>query len=391
MANTEKELSRFMNDPKYREKMIVRIRVDQDKQYNQRVQKAKLEVSELKRKRETEIARIKDSRWEKLVGGKLKINHTEGKILFNHTEVPFSSICGAEVNVVSGYRVITTGTGETKKKASVGGAIAGGALLGPVGAVAAGVGLGKTKSVGNTVMNQIPTCIHLGVKVNVDGFVSEIVILSDEVDQTSKVFISAQEQAQNVVFRLGQLAKQPVPSSFLLPEEEKSVKLIEANIEEKQKELEAVIADKPTYQLPAMYKGKEYSTITDEEYLQLLREEDKKRNSKTASIEKSHEPQKVERRLLSQEDMLEIEDTAKGLGNLIYKVIFWGISLFLLLFAVAIGTSEGGVISGIFFLVAAIVINPSVVNFVNKKLFKFSRWLSVVIAVVSFFVAVFSS
>lgn len=64
--------------------------------------------------------------------------------------------------------------------------------------------------------------------VNINGFVSEVVFISSQVDQSSMTFSKAQSEAQNFISQLGALAKTPVPVSFLKPEEEVSVKAIDS-------------------------------------------------------------------------------------------------------------------------------------------------------------------
>ena len=52
---------------------------------------------------------------EKVANGKIMVNHTEGKVRINQAEVLFSSIHGAELNVQTGCRVVTTEQGKSKK------------------------------------------------------------------------------------------------------------------------------------------------------------------------------------------------------------------------------------------------------------------------------------
>ena len=211
----EKEKIRFENDPKYREKVIAKVHKEQDALYNKRIKQAENERDSLVVARTQEINRIVNDRWENIANGKLMVNRTEGKIRISNSESLFSSIRGASVNMQPGVRVVTTEQSKSKKHTSIGGAIVGGALLGPVGAVAGGVGLGKTKTHGTASSNQIQTCLHLGVMVDIDGFVSEVVLISGQVDQSSKEFLNAQSQAQKIISLLGSLSKTPVPSSFI--------------------------------------------------------------------------------------------------------------------------------------------------------------------------------
>ncbi len=209
MANEEKELFKFVTDPKYRDKVIAKIHKNDDNAYNKQIKVLEKERDNLSKNRTNEITRIANARWEKYADGKLMVNRTEGKIQINNTIASFSSIQGAELNMMVGSRIVTTENTKTqsKKHASLGGAVVGGMILGPVGAVAGGVGLGKTKgkTTGRTVSKQIPTCTHLGVMINIDGFISEIVLISKQVDQSSFVFSKAQSDAQNIIAKLGEL------------------------------------------------------------------------------------------------------------------------------------------------------------------------------------------
>lgn len=147
MANEEKELYKFVNDLKYREKVIAKIHKNDDNMYNKRIKQIEKEKDALLKSRTNEITRISNARWEKLAGGKIMVNQTEGKIQINNSTALFSSIQGAELNMMVGSRIVTTENTKTtsKKHASLGGAVAGGLILGPVGAAVGGVGLEKPK------------------------------------------------------------------------------------------------------------------------------------------------------------------------------------------------------------------------------------------------------
>ena len=80
MANEIKELSKFCNDPKYREKVIARIHKDMDKEYNQRIKTIEAQKNALIVNRNKEISRISKSRWESYARNLLLINRTEGTI-----------------------------------------------------------------------------------------------------------------------------------------------------------------------------------------------------------------------------------------------------------------------------------------------------------------------
>ena len=71
MANEEKELYKFVNDPKYRSKVIAKIHKNSDNAYNKRIKKIEHERDALSKKRTREITRIANDRWESLAGGSI--------------------------------------------------------------------------------------------------------------------------------------------------------------------------------------------------------------------------------------------------------------------------------------------------------------------------------
>lgn len=404
MANEEKELYKFVNDPKYRSKVIAKIHKNSDNAYNKRIKKIEHERDALSKKRTREIMRIANDRWESLAGGSIGVNQTEGKIQINNTTVLFSSIRGAEMNMMTGCRVVTRESSKTKSKkhASLGGAVAGGMLFGPLGAAVGAVGLGEMdgKTTGTTVSDQIPTCTHLGVMVNIDGFMSEVVLLSNQVDQTSAAFINARNEAQSIIAQLGKLAKMPVPAHFLQPEEEQSVKEIEAQIAAKQSELQIAINDRPTYDIPAMYRTPEQRGMSDEQYLQYLNNTDAQRMSKSAAYEDALKGTRAEQKAVWQtkseaeraERNAHIEQrvdnagylsTLSSVATLIYNIIFWFLSVFVLLFAIA-GFANAGIVSGIIYLITAIMINPLVGDHIRDKGAAFPKWAVIIILIVGF-------
>ena len=404
MANEEKELYKFVNNPQYREKVIAKIHKNDDNEYNKRIKQLEHDRDALSKSRVNEINRVANSRWDKIAGGKLMVNRTEGRIRINGATALFSSIQGAEINMMAGGRIVTTENVKTKSKkhASLGGAVAGGFIMGPVGAVVGGVGLGKTtgKATGKSVSNQIPTCMHLGVMVNIDGFVSEIVLISNQIDQSSLIFSKAQSEAQNIIAQLGVLAKTPVPDKFLKPEEVTSVKSIDRQIEEKKTELQEAIDNKPTYKIPDMYRTEEQREMSDEEYLKYLADTDEQRASEKAANEAAFKQEQAERKVEEKakraEERTERQQqraqymadvdyagTAKKVGSVIYKVIFWGLSLFILLFAI-VAFSSSGVVSGTLFLLTALAINPLVEDLIRKTLFNLPVWVAIIILIVGF-------
>lgn len=283
MTKEERELNRFVFDPDYRKRVIARIHRERDDEYNRRIKQINYEIQCLQNNRFKEIDRIINSRWEKLFDGKLFVNKAEGKIKINKKEYFFSDIKGAELNFISGYKTETNGKTEikTKKHASFGGAVMGGFIAGPIGAVAGASSLGKSSSNANEtyVSNEIPICFHLGVLINLNNFITEVVFISSETEQTSKKFNNIQIETQNFILQLNALAQTPVPINYLKPENEKSVQNFNVWIYNKQLELEKAIANKPTYKLPPMYRLSENSNLSDEEYLQYLYQKDEERKA----------------------------------------------------------------------------------------------------------------
>ena len=147
MANEERELEKFVNDPRYREKVMERVRRDADRDREKQIKELESECTKLSKIRTNEIKKITKSRWEKAVGGNLVINRTEGKIKINDTECLFSSIKGAKLHMESAHRTVTTGKINSKEKnhASLGGAAAGAFVGGVPGAIIGGRFLEKQR------------------------------------------------------------------------------------------------------------------------------------------------------------------------------------------------------------------------------------------------------
>lgn len=237
---------------KYIEKVEKKIHKERDKEYDKKVNLAKKNLEILEFEREKEIKRITEGRWESCGKAPFKYNMTEGIIKINDETHLFSDIKGAEISKDDSYRVVTTEKGKSKKHVSLGKAVVGGALLGPLGAVAGGA-MGKTTTSGKSFSDSIPTCSHIGVKVDIKGFTTEINVLNTTVDQSSIVYMNAIKEAQNIVDKLRKLASTPVPKSFLKPEEENTVKEIDVKLSEAKEELKKVTEDKPTYEIPESY------------------------------------------------------------------------------------------------------------------------------------------
>ncbi len=286
MSNNNRIAERFISDPSYRKRVISKIQKDKERGYKKRIGSLKKDIIVLEGQRSNEIKNIESSRWEKIADGVLQVNKTEGKIRYNNLEYYFSSIEDVEINAVfasetTSYDTTTTTTHSTSKKhISVGGAMAGGLLLGPVGAAVGGVGLGKTtgktvsKNSGGINMHEYQICEHLGVKIRAESQYSEIVLLRQTVPVAGNVFQRAYLNAQNIAAMVEKVSKIPVPEDVVRVEDEDSVRGIDNQIVDKQYELECAIEDKPDYSLPDTYRLQEYDSLTDTEYLAMLRDWD---------------------------------------------------------------------------------------------------------------------
>lgn len=237
---------------KYINKVGDKIHKERDKEYNKKVADAQNKLKQLEDSKQQEIDRIASSRWQNCGSNNFTYNMVEGTININGTKHIFSDIKGAEITKQDSYRVITTETGKATRHISLGKAVVGGVLLGPIGAIAGGA-MGKTTSTGSSTANSIPICSHIGVKVNINGFTSEIVLLSETVDQSSSTYNINLATAQRIVDKLGELSQMPVPKSFTKPEDEKIVLSYDPQIEKAANELKETIKNKPTYEIPESY------------------------------------------------------------------------------------------------------------------------------------------
>lgn len=386
---TNKELTKFVENPQYRQKVINRIHKEANAAYDKEIERIEKEETRLVKARSSEIARLVTARQELLAGGKLVVNRTEGKIRFNNREALFSSIRGAELVKVDGVRVVTIEKG--KRGPSLGGAVAGGLVGGGVGAVIGGATLGKKRT--TSTSDQIPTCLHLGVNINIDGFVSEVVLIDRQVDQASAQFSKAYQDAQNMVSLLGMLANTPVPRTYLKVEEEPSVKQLDEEIAVKREELQGAKQSKPVYALPAVYRTEEQKELSDEDYLAELEKKDKERftaeelEKQKAAAEKL--ARKAEKRR-AREDVVR-EDPKKKRQKKIasskaYKITFWILSVLLLLTGLTFLTMPGATATVIIYVITAVLVNPLITKLISDKWLAYPWWVPIIILVLGFFV-----
>jgi len=411
MANNEKELYKFVNDPKYRESILNSVRRKEDYAYNKQIRDIRESRNFLDKERTSEITRIASSRWQKIAGGRILVNRTEGKIKINNSVALFSDIRGAELNIVNGARVVTTEQSKSKKHASLGGAVAGAMVLGPVGAVVGGVGLGKTKTKGNAISNQVPTCMHLGVLVNINGFVSEIVLQASQVDLSSPLYRKAYSDAQIIISQLSALANTPVPSTYTRPEDEESVRLIDSKIAQKDNELREAEASTPNYAIPLTYRTQEQMEMSDEEYLEYLKGADIARIEKEKALKEERARQKaIEKETKKAERKQKAQSKAENgasnyehreskladntilqksmtVGSLLAKILFWAISVMFFLFSLIFFICEA-FLSGIIFLVTALIANPLIRQYLVAKKIKIPIWVVILAIIIGFFAGI---
>lgn len=77
-----------------------------------------------------------------------------------------------------------------------------------------------------------------------------------------------------------------------------------------------------------------------------------------------------------------VADTAYRVLELVYYAVFWIFSLFVFGLSVGAGNEDNGRLSQIILILTAILMNPTVNYYINKHLFRFPKWTSIVIMVV---------
>ena len=78
-------------------------------------------------------------------------------------------------------------------------------------------------------------------------------LLKVTADQTDKAYTKAMKDAKDIINKLRYLSTVPVPENYLPVEDEASVIVIDDQIIEAQRELDAAKANKPTYNIPDRY------------------------------------------------------------------------------------------------------------------------------------------
>ena len=219
VALTRKDIVKikFEYDPIFRDKVIAKVHKKADNEYDRKIKNCENKIKTLENNREKEIKKLGDARWDYVGDEKLAFNMTEGKVDFNAKIRLFNDIGKVETIKEDSYRV------EVVKKD------------------------------GAETSEEVPTCNHIGVLVNVCGCDEEIVLLAETVDVASGKYKKAIKNAEEITSKLVFLSTVPVPESFLKVEDEKSVLEFDKQIEAAKEELEEAKADIPTYAIPEKY------------------------------------------------------------------------------------------------------------------------------------------
>ena len=253
LSKEEIDKFKFEYDPIFHDKIIDQIHKTEDKEYRNNIINAENDVKNLETERENEIKKINSERWQCIGNNYLFYNLVEGKIGIKQKEYLFSSIKGARLYKRESSKTITTETGKSKKHGSIGGAVIGTAMAGPLGGVVGGSALGKTTSHSTYTTKTINMCDHMGVIVEIDDFNIEIVILDKTVSEDFSIYRKSLAIADEIIEKLIFLSKQPVPKNYIKVEDEKSVLDIDLKIKEAKENLEKVKNNKPTYKIPEKY------------------------------------------------------------------------------------------------------------------------------------------
>ena len=172
-----------------------------------------------------------------------------------------------------------------------------------------------------------------------------------------------------------------------------SVKNIDVQIANKQKEVEIVIENRPTYALPLVYRMPQQQKMSDAEYLQYLSATDEQRAAQRIANEVAFKQEQKEKKAVRRYQREQNRKNTvyagnrKKVGTIIYSIAFWIFSIFDFLFALT-SFSSTGVTSGMIFLITAALINPKIDDLVSENLFKIPKWIIFIVMIVGFFAGV---
>ena len=243
---------RFRTDPAYRDRMTRKVQKQADSAYAKRIKDAEKQLDIAVRRREQELTRCAEARWAVL--GSVGVNETEGLVRINGNIYPFTAVRSARINCLYGSRYVTTQQGRSRSHGHS--TMTGGGLGVHVGRVTVGTGRGHGQSVTNTKsrsvtqINTIPTCDHLGIEVDLDGFVNEILILTGSVDQDSRQFAQAMNLANTLIGVLQKMSRAPMPANVLPVEQEPSVLALDREVTAANHALQTARSAVPSYELP---------------------------------------------------------------------------------------------------------------------------------------------
>ena len=116
----------------------------------------------------------------------------------------------------------------------------------------------------------------------------------------------------------------------------------------------------------------------------------KQEQTERKAVERQRRLDKREiRRNQKEQNKDNVNDTemTKRVLVIMYNIVFWILSVFYLLSALISFTSSG-VLSGILFLLTALLINPKVDEVISDRIIKIPKWVIVIIMIVGFFAGV---
>jgi hypothetical protein len=373
-------LEKFVSNPRFREKTVERLYKDEDRAYERRIKDLQKEKQNLEKDREDEVQRLVNARWQEVVKDKVYANFIEGKVNINGKTVFFSSIKDAALNMRQSFRTETDGSTTTRQRPNRWAEAGGRIRYGETGGLVSRVGLAKSKTKIDVDTEEVAQCYHLGVNVSIDGIVSEVILLNKQVDQDSRKFNNAYNQAQRLIAELGRLANTPVPASYPLIENEPSVVNYTKSIEAKTHEIEMAINDKPKYEIPKEYRTKEQAEMTDKDYLDYLDSMNGLQREKEI-MEAREERLEKEVFMKNAEKEAKIMRGEKTTGEKVGSVILWIVDVMLVLLGL-IFLMVGGYLFTLVTIIVAVASNPIFYNKVNKYDYRYPFWVNYIILVV---------
>jgi hypothetical protein len=200
-------------------------------EYKTQINRLNKQLKKLNRQYLKEYKKIEKARWETING--LAINRIEGILNLKGKIYEFKNIESSDIIEKNASRIETIGDGKTKKKASIGGAVTGGLILGPLGVVAGATLLGKKKNTFNVSTVEILTCEYLAVNIYFkDKTISTIELLKTRVDQSDRRYLKSIEVAREIHQKIFEISNTRIDeNNVLLISEEKSLKELNENIE----------------------------------------------------------------------------------------------------------------------------------------------------------------